>query len=94
MVLVDDYTRHKWIYRLKTKDEYPLRLKQWLAMMGIPPDRIRSDFGGEILGEFMNGFLQVCAERNIHPKSRCLARANRMESPNELIARFWKWLVL
>jgi hypothetical protein len=68
MVLVDDYTRRKWLYRLKTKDEYALRLKQWIAMMGIPPDRIRSDFGGEFLGEFMNGFLQVCAERNIHPE--------------------------
>ena len=37
-------------------------------MMGLPPDRMRSDFGGEFLGEFMNGFLQVCAERGIHPE--------------------------
>ena len=68
MILVDDFTRRKWLFRLKSKDEYPLRLKQWIAMMGLPPDRMRSDFGGEFLGEFMNGFLQVCAERGIHPE--------------------------
>ena len=68
MVLVDDYTRHKWLYCLKTKDEYALCLKQWIAMMGIPLDQIRSDFGGEFLGEFMNSFLQVCTECNIHPE--------------------------
>ena len=43
-------------------------LKHWLAMMGSPPDRIHSDFDGEFLGKFLNGFLQVCAERNIHPE--------------------------
>ena len=68
MVLVNDYTRRKWLYCLKAKDEYALHLKQWITMMGIPPDQIRSDFSGKFLGEFMNSFLQVCAECNIHPE--------------------------
>ena len=47
MILVDDFTRRKWLYRIKHKSDYPKKLKLWLALMGIAPHRMRSDFGGE-----------------------------------------------
>ena len=67
-ILVDDYTHRKWSLILRTKDEYGAKLKEWLASLHTPPETMRSDFGGEFVGKVTNQFLQVCAERGIHPE--------------------------
>ena len=67
-ILVDDFTKRKWSLILRTKDEFGPKLKEWLASLHIPPETMRSDFGGEFLGKCTNDFLQTCAERGIHPE--------------------------
>ena len=67
MILVVDYTRRKWLYRIKHKSNYPKKLKQWLALMGTAPHRMRSDF-------FQPGceaWLSCRAARCVHSFLKC-----------------------
>ena len=67
-VIVDDYTRRKWVRRLRTKGEFGKEFRLWIAQVGAAPTRARTDFGGEFMAEAINGFLQVCEEKSIHPE--------------------------
>ena len=69
LVLVDDYTDRQWLYRLKTKDQLGSTLRQWIAFLGVCPERLRHDGAGENIGN--NGFnsvVQLCYERGIYPE--------------------------
>jgi transposase InsO family protein len=67
-VFVDCFTRRKWIYLMKDRAEYGKVFLQFLAEVGVPPEKCRSDFGGEYLGQKVNQFLQICLERGIQPE--------------------------
>ena len=67
-IIVDDYTDRKWTYLLKNKSDFSEKFKLWLAEVGMSPARVRSDWGGEYLGETENKFLHICMERSIWPE--------------------------
>ncbi len=68
VIFVDDKTRMSWSYRIRQKSDTGQALMRFLAEVGTPPRRIRSDFGGEYLSKKANGFLYVCYERGIQPE--------------------------
>ena len=69
LVLVDNYTDFKWLYRLRTKDELGSKLRLWIAFLGVAPERLRHDGAGENLGASgMNSVVQICYERCIYPE--------------------------
>ena len=67
-IFVDDKTDRKWVYMLKQKSDYSEAFKLWLSEIGVPPTRIRSDWGGEYRAEIENSFLKICLERGIWPE--------------------------
>ena len=69
LVLVDDHTDFKWLYRLRSKDELGPTLRLWIAYLGVCPERFRHDGAGENLGaNGMNSVTQICYERCIYPE--------------------------
>ena len=69
LVLVDDHTDFKWLYRLRSKDQLGATLRLWMAMLGVCPERLRHDGAGENLGtNGINSVAQVCYERCIFPE--------------------------
>ena len=69
LVLVDDHTDYKWLYRLRTKDQLGATLRLWMAMLGVSPERLRHDGTGENLGDNgINSVTQICYERCIYPE--------------------------
>lgn len=67
-IFVDDKTDRKWVYLLKNKSDYGEAFKLWLSEVGVPPSRVRSDWGGEYKSELENQFLKICLERGIWPE--------------------------
>lgn len=67
-IFVDDKTDRKWVYLLKRKSDYGEVFRLWLAEVGTPPTRVRSDWGGEYRAEVENQFLKTCLERGIWPE--------------------------
>ena len=69
LVLIDDYTDMKWMYRLKTKDQLGSTLRLWIAALGVCPERLRMDGAGENIGmNGVNSVMQLCYERCIYPE--------------------------
>ena len=69
LVLVDDHTDFKWLYRLRSKDELGFTLSLWIAYLGVCPERLRHDGAGKNLGaNGMNSVTQICYERCIYPE--------------------------
>ena len=67
-IFVDDYTDRKWVYLLKNKSDYGEAFMLWLTEVGVPPTRVRSDWGGEYRAALENQFLKICLERGIWPE--------------------------
>ena len=67
-IFVDDFTDRKWCYLIKQKSQYGEVFKLWLSEIGIPPTRIKSDWGGEFRADVENQFLKICLERGIWPE--------------------------
>jgi transposase InsO family protein len=67
-IFIDDYTDRKWTYLLKNKSDFSEMFKLWMAEVGMAPARVRSDWGGEYLGETTNKFLHICKERCVWPE--------------------------
>jgi hypothetical protein len=69
LVLIDDYTDMKWMYRLRTKDQLGSTLRLWIASLGVCPERLRMDGAGENIGaNGVNSVMQLCYERCIWPE--------------------------
>jgi hypothetical protein len=67
LVLVDDHSNKKWLYRLRTKDQLGPSLRLWMALLGVCPERLRHDGAGENLGNNgLNSVVQICYERGIY----------------------------
>lgn len=60
IVFVDDFSRFTVTYPMKAKSEAESKLSKFIEQVGIP-QKIRSDNGGEFLGQFS----QVCSKHNI-----------------------------
>ena len=67
-IFVDDKTDRKWCYLVKQKSDYSEVFKLWLSEVGVPPTRMRSDWGGEFRAAVEHQFLKVCLERGIWPE--------------------------
>ena len=67
-IFVDDKTDRKWCYLIKRKSDFGEVFRLWLSEVGVPPTRMKSDWGGEFRSAVEHQFLKICLERGIWPE--------------------------
>ena len=79
VTFIDDYSRHAWVYPLKSKSEVFLCFKQFVCLAGnlsgCKVDTLRSDRGVEYMSKQFDAFL---AEHESNTSVQCLIHHSKM----------------
>nr|GEX33329.1 retrovirus-related Pol polyprotein from transposon TNT 1-94 [Tanacetum cinerariifolium] len=89
LVIADDYSRYTWILFLRSKDETPEVLKDFLTMIQrnllAPVKTVRTDRGTEFLNKTLNAFFKEEGIEHQTSTARTLEQKGVVERPNRTL---------
>lgn len=97
VTLVDDSTRHGWSLFLRTKDEAPQRILNWIRhaerQFGRKVKSLHTDQGGEFLNSYLQQHLQAMGVRHTYSTARTPQQNGIAEARNKQVQIFARALL-